>query len=96
MSRNKTKPSLLTIAEAPPDVVVSISPLAVDIPTAARLTGVPAWTIREAILTGKLHAKHGGRQHVVQIAELQKWIESLADVEPSSAKSFLARAEGIR
>ena len=74
-------------------VQIRIQPLAVDIETAGRLAGVPSWTVRESILKGDLLAKKGGRQHIIQITELQRWIASLDDVEPSTAPSIVARSE---
>jgi len=85
--------ALITTEPSQPAVQVTIEPLAVDIGTAARLAGVPAWTVREGILKGDLLAKKGGRQHIIQITELQRWIASLDDVEPSTAPSIVARSE---
>jgi hypothetical protein len=95
MSRNKVAP-VIPIAPpviTPPAVQVSAEPLAVNVDTAAQLAGVPAWTVNEAILTGNLKAKHAGRQRIIPLHELQTWIASLDDVEPSAAPSILKRVE---
>lgn len=74
-----------------PAVSITIQPIALNLIDAARLIGVPSWTLRESILLGNLRAKKAGRTHVVLLADLQNWAESLEDVEPSSAPSLLAR-----
>lgn len=87
-----------TTASIPPDqpilplVAVAIAPLALRLEDAAKVAGTPSWTLREAIMTGRLRAKAAGRSHVVLIADLRKWLASLEDVEPSTAPSILARA----
>jgi hypothetical protein len=72
-------------------VSVVAHPLALNIKDAAKLVGVPAWTLRENILLGRLHAKKCGRTHVVLPRDLQLWLDALDAVEPSSAPSMLAR-----
>jgi excisionase family DNA binding protein len=102
MSHKKTVPEVpiartASIIPTPvisqPAVQVAAEPLAVNVETAARLAGVPAWTVNEAILTGSLKAKHAGRQRIIPFRELQTWIASLDDVEPSTAPSILKRVE---
>lgn len=78
-----------------PSLLVSTEPLAVNINEAARIAGVLPWTIREAIITGSLPAKKAGRFHIIQVAELRRWIANLEDVEPSTAPSILARKEKV-
>ena len=74
-----------------PAVSVTIQPLALNLLDAAKIIGVSSWTLRESILLGNLRAKKAGRTHVVLLADLQNWAESLEDVKPSSAPSLLAR-----
>ena len=76
-----------------PGVNVSVEPLALNVQDAARLVGTPSWTLREAIMLGTLRAKKAGRAHVVPLADLQRWLDSLDDVEPSVAPSIIARRD---
>jgi hypothetical protein len=95
MSRTKTVARCVTTAPvvSPQAVSIATPPLAMNVQDAARACGVPSWTLREAVMLGNLRAKHAGRAHVVLLADLQRWLESLTDVEPSTAKSILARQE---
>jgi len=72
-------------------IAVVTPPIAVNLNDAARLTGMPSWTIREAILSGALHAKRAGRTHIIQIDELKRWVAALKDVPVSTAPSIVAR-----
>jgi hypothetical protein len=72
-------------------VQVIAEPIALNLPDAARLVGLPAWTLNEAILLGNLQARHGGRQRIVMLSELRRWVAALDIVEPSVAPSLLAR-----
>lgn len=65
----------------PAEVQVSLPPLAVNIPDAARLVGCPEWTLHEAIRAGRLTAKRAGRTYIILIPELQKFIAGLETVE---------------
>lgn len=76
-----------------PDVHVAVEPISVSLEDAAKLVGVSLWTIREAVMTGKLAAKKAGRQHVIPLMELRRWVVALEDVEPSTAPSLVKRAK---
>jgi hypothetical protein len=78
---------------SPPAVQVAVEPLAVNVQVAARLSGVPHWTINESILTGALKAKWAGRSRIILLADLNSWIVSLDDVSPSTAPSIVRRQE---
>jgi hypothetical protein len=94
MSRKKVIPAVIAPPViTPPAVQVSAEPLAVNVDDAARLAGVLPWTINEAILIGSLKAKCAGRRRIIPLHELQTWIASLDDVEPSTAPSILKRVE---
>ena len=75
------------------EVQISLPPRALNIDDAGRYCGVPAWTIHEAIACGQLHAKRPGRARVILITELDRWLESLDDHEPSTAKRYAAKRE---
>jgi excisionase family DNA binding protein len=79
---------------APPAVSVIGQPLAVNITDAARLVGVPAFTVREAIGNGSLTAKKIGRHYIIRVADLKRWIDSL-DAVPT-IPCFVKRAEARR
>jgi len=85
------KPPEVAATATPPAVVVCVEPVSVNLIDAARLTGYPVWTLREAVLSGELHAKTGGRAHVVLLSELRRWVVSLDDVQPSRSASIVAR-----
>jgi hypothetical protein len=94
MSPTKKAISVLPIATplvSPSTVSVVAHPLALNVKDAAKLVGVPEWTLREGILLGRLDAKKCGRTHVVLTRDLQRWLDSLDAVKPSSAPSLLAR-----
>jgi hypothetical protein len=93
MSTKKASPALPidTPLVCPPAISITIQPLALSINDASKLIGVPSWTLRQSVMLGELRAKKAGRMHVVLLADLQRWTESLADVEPSTAPSILAR-----
>ena len=74
-----------------PAVSITLQPIALNLIDAARVIGIPSWTLRESVLLGKLRAKKAGRLHVVLLSDLQRWAESLDDVEPSTAPSLIAR-----
>lgn len=82
----------LPVASAPV-VSVTIEPLALSLSDAARVAGLPVWTLREAIMVGTLRAKHGGRNHVVLLHDLRTWLDALDDVAPSTAPSILVRQQ---
>lgn len=75
----------------PPSVGVTVQPLAINLNDAARLAGVPAFTLREAVGNGSLTAKKAGRHYIIRIADLQRWIDSLDAVPPQPC--FVRRAE---
>lgn len=77
--------------KSPQAVSVATPPLALNIQDAARVCGVPPWTIRQSIFLGELRAKHAGRAHIILLCDLEIWLDSLSDVAPSSAPSILAR-----
>jgi len=74
-----------------PAVSITVQPIALNLTDAARGIGVPSWTLRESVMLGKLRAKKAGRAHIVLLSDLQRWAESLDDVEPSTAPSLIAR-----
>src|SRR5271156_6492912 len=76
---------------SPPAVSITVQPIALNLLDAAKVCGVPSWTLRESVLLGKLRAKKAGRLHIVLLSDLQSWAESLHDVEPSTAPSLIAR-----
>jgi hypothetical protein len=78
---------------SPQTINISTPPLAMNVQDAARACGVPTWTIRQSVMLGELRAKQAGRSHIILISDLSRWLESLTDVEPSTAKSILARQE---
>jgi hypothetical protein len=75
----------------PTAVSITTQPISLNIIDAARMAGVPSWTLRQSVMLGELRAKHCGRTHVVLLRDLQDWLERLDDVEPSTAPSILAR-----
>jgi hypothetical protein len=86
------KPALISpVNVEPPSVAVSIEPVALSLSDAARACGLPEWTLNEAILTGSLKAKKPGRERIVLVSELRRWLVSFDNVEPSTAPSILAR-----
>jgi hypothetical protein len=74
-----------------PAVSIAVQPIALNLIDAAKVSGVPSWTLRESVMLGKLRAKKAGRSHIVLLSDLQRWAESLDDVEPSTAPILLAR-----
>jgi hypothetical protein len=76
---------------SPPAVQVVVEPIALSLRDAARSVGLPVWTLNEAIMLGSLQAKKGGRQRIILVAELRRWVAALDDITPSSAPSLLAR-----
>ena len=87
---NVSNPAVAVTAPSP-NIQVCIQPIALDLKAAARVVSLPVWTLREAVLQGRLRAKHGGRSHIIRLEDLQAWVDSLDDVEPSQAPSVLAR-----
>lgn len=88
----KTVTSITLPEVAAPTINVAVQPLALNLQDAARVCGLTRWTIHEAVLRGDLRAKWAGRNRIVFIAELQRWLSSLEDVEPSVNAKFLGRA----
>jgi len=74
-----------------PAVSVSITPIALNLEDAARVSGLPWSTLSEAIALGSLKAKRPGRERTVLVSELQRWLQAFDDVPASTAPSILAR-----
>jgi hypothetical protein len=91
---SRTTNSAVAIASPvvyPTAVSVTIQPLALNLLDAAKIIGVSSWTLRESILLGNLRAKKAGRNHIILISELHRWLDGLDDVESSNAPSILQR-----
>jgi excisionase family DNA binding protein len=73
-------------------VSVSLQPLAMNVQDAARIVDVPTFHLRECIGNGSLRARRAGRTYVVTLRDLEQWLESLDEVEPSPC--FLKRCSG--
>lgn len=58
-------------------------PLAYAIPEAAAAVGVSESTLRRAIADHSLIARYIGRKPVIQVRELDAWLESLPSLPPS-------------
>jgi excisionase family DNA binding protein len=80
----------LAVPVAPSSINI-FQPLAVDLKGAAQLAGVSPFTVREAVGNGSLAAKRAGRTYIIRIADLQKWIDSLAAAP--LVPCFVKRAE---
>ena len=58
------------------EVVVQLTPISVDVPTAASATGISDSTLRAEIKAGALRARLVGRRLVVTVADLEAYIDS--------------------
>lgn len=89
---NGTASSISAPVPPPPaGVQVFLQPRSLNLIDAAKYAGVSQWTLSEAIMTGKLSARWAGRSRIVLVKDLNDWLDSLDTVEPSTAKSILAR-----
>lgn len=59
------------------------TPLALTIPDAAAAVGVSESTLRRAIATHSLIARYVGTKPVIQVRELDAWLESLPSLPPA-------------
>ncbi len=89
--RKKVETTITLPDVAIASINVSVQPLALNLQDAARVCGLTRWTIHESIMRGDLKAKWAGRNRIVFVAELQRWLNSLEDVEPSAAPSIAER-----
>jgi hypothetical protein len=72
-------------------ISVSALPIAVRLIDAAKLVGLPAWTLKESVLLGSLRARKAGRTHIIEVDELRRWVSSLEYASVSTSPKFLAR-----
>jgi len=90
-----TKPTSTIIATPvlqQPLVNIMMPPLSLNVLEAAHATGLPPYTIREAIGNGSLRGRKAGRTYIVLVSDLQHWVETLDEVQPTPC--FLKRPEG--
>ena len=93
-SKVVTLPTAVVSSDARDSVTIYASrPLAMSLDRAAQESGLPTWTLNEAILLGDLKAKQPGRQRIILTVELERWLTALDDVAASTAPSILKRAE---
>lgn len=100
MSNRRKK---LTAVTTPPEVTPSqysvpprseiSSPRGLRVPEAAAYSGTTPWHIRTAIWTGRLKAYRAGKGIVVLREELDRYLSSLPEIQPSNAKWLAARQQ---
>ena len=76
---------------APFGVQVYLQPRSLNLADASKYAGVSQWTLSEAIMTGNLPAKWAGRNRIVLVKDVDVWLDSLDNVEPSTAPSIQKR-----
>jgi hypothetical protein len=91
-SRRKKLTAVATSPEANPPQI-SVPPRGLRVPEAAAYAGTTPWHIRTAIWTGKLKAYRAGKYLIVLREELDHYLSSLPEVQPSSAKWLAARQQ---
>lgn len=57
-----------------------MTPIAVTIPDAVKLTGMKRSRIYEALKQGDIPARKAGRQTLIQFADLQRYINNLPEL----------------
>ena len=85
---------IVTPSPAPDGVQVFLQPRSLNLADASKYAGVPQWTLSEAIMTGNLPAKWAGRNRIVLVRDVDAWLDSLDNVEPSTAPSIQKRKSG--
>ena len=55
--------------------VVQIEPIAVDIPTAAKLLAITVWAMRQLIWQRKLPKRKIGKKFVILVADLRRFMQ---------------------
>jgi hypothetical protein len=89
---NPKATSVVTSVSVPPDSVqVYLQPRSLNLADASKYAGVSQWTLSEAIMTGNLPAKWAGRNRIVLVKDVDVWLDSLDNVEPSTAPSIQKR-----
>jgi hypothetical protein len=77
---------------APDGVQVYLQPRSLNLADASKYAGVSQWTLSEAIMKGNLPAKWAGRNRIVLVKDVDAWLDSLDNVEPSTAPSIQKRS----
>lgn len=90
-STKQTSTIITTPVLQQPLVNITMPPLSLNVLEAAHATGLPPYAIREAIGNGSLRGRRAGRTYIVLLSDLQHWVETLDEVQPSPC--FLKRAE---
>ena len=79
---------IVTPLPSPDGVQVYLQPRSLNLADASKYAGVSQWTLSEAIMTGNLPAKWAGRNRIVLVKDVDGWLDSLDNVEPSTAPSI--------
>lgn len=67
------------------DISASSFPRGLRIQQAAEYAGTNCWFIRSAIWTGKLKAHHAGKTIIILRDDLDRFLNSLPEVEPNTS-----------
>jgi hypothetical protein len=94
MAAPKTSSVTSASIPAPDNVQVFLQPRSLNLADASKYAGVSQWTLSEAIMTGNLPAKWAGRNRIVLVKDVDAWLDSLDNVEPSTAPSIQKRKSG--
>ena len=69
-------------------------PRGLRVPDAAKNAGVSHWFIRTAVWTGKLRAYRAGKVIVILRDDLDRWLNSLPEVQPLNSEWLADRQNG--
>ena len=70
-----------------------MSPRGLRVPDAAAYAGVTHWHIRTAIWTGRLKAYRAGKVIIVLREDIDRYLNSLAEVQPNNAEWLADRQQ---
>jgi len=70
-----------------------MSPRGLRVPDAAAYAGVTHWHIRTAIWTGRLKAYRAGKVIIVLREDIDRYLNSLAEVQPNNAEWLAKRQQ---